>query len=97
MFTFIRRAWLGQAPLWKVFWFGGPLVGAVLPLALTLLLPASTLWAKALAAAVLVAYGAWACVALWRCAYNVTSRVWGRLARVYVILAFVGVAINVLR
>jgi hypothetical protein len=66
-------------------------------LALTLLLPASTLWGKALAAAVLVAYGAWVCVALWRCAYNVTSKVWGHLARIYVILAVLGVAINFLR
>ena len=97
MFSFIRRAWLGEAPLWQVFWFGGPIVGAALPVMLTLLLPASALWAKTLATAVLVAYGAWVCVALWRCAYNVTNRQWGHLARAYVVAAITVVTVNFVR
>ena len=97
MFAFIRSAWRGEVPLWKVFWFGGPIVGAGLPLLLTLVLPGARLWSKLLALAVCLMYGVWVCVALWRCAFNVTNRLWGHLVRAYVAAAIAVVVVNFLR
>ena len=88
---------MGQAPLWKVFLFGGPLVGAFLPFVLAVVFPAWPPWSSYVAVAVASIYGVWICVALWRCAYNVQVTVWGHLARLYVIAAIVVVATNFLR
>jgi hypothetical protein len=62
------RAWRGQAPLAEVFWVHGVLHSLTLALILLATIQAGLQWATAALLLLLVAYTAFAVVAIWRCA-----------------------------
>jgi hypothetical protein len=83
--AFAHAAWIGRAPLWKVFWLAGELFGTALAVVLFVVLPIGP--QSPLAVAIAVPYVVWLYVSLWRCAYNVRARHWGDLTRIYVVAA----------
>ena len=82
---FVRSAWEGRAPLWKVFWLGGELFGSALAVVLFVVIRPGPVTPIAVLCS--LPYAVWIGVSIWRCAYNVRKRQWGDLARIYLIVA----------
>jgi hypothetical protein len=86
----IKRAWRGDAPLWRVYWIYGVLGSMVLTAAIAV--PALEGWyswpAATAAVTVGLAYTSWILVSIWRCAFNIETEplgiprdAWAMLAR----------------
>jgi len=81
----VRRAWRGEARLWKAFWLyfvlalniGVLAVGYVVG---TFGLPYLAVWI------VIAPIVVWAAVSVWRCAFNTRWRGWGYIARIVVVI-----------
>jgi len=75
------RAWRGEEPLWKVFWFHGVLVSNILAVLYGTALYAERAGLQQVLLAGIAAYTAWVLIAAWRCADNTQQYYWGVLAR----------------
>lgn len=75
------RAWRGEEPLWKVFWFHGVLVSSVLAVLYGTTLYAERADLQQVFLVNIAAYTAWVLIAAWRCADNTQQSYWGVLAR----------------
>jgi hypothetical protein len=100
--NWVLDSWRGLAPAYKVLWYyavpinlcffaSGIVAGyfaATYP-ALSLLV--------LIVAPFYLGFMAWFCVALWRCAFNVSWKGWGYTSRAWVSLVAVGIAMQVVR
>jgi hypothetical protein len=75
------RAWRGEEPLWKVFWFHGVLVCNILAVLYGTTLYAERAGLQQVLLVSIAAYTAWVLIAAWRCADNTQQSYWGVLAR----------------
>jgi hypothetical protein len=89
MVTFVRRGWGGQERLSKVFWYALLAIIVLSVLYVLALRAADFTGLKVIrSVAVLTVFAAgmtwcvWTAVALWRCAPNVTGRIWSLVARI---------------
>ena len=82
--SIINKAWRGEEKLWKIFWLGLLFLAFISALGKVLVqnLPPFALFYGLFR----LAYIIWWLVSLWRCAFNVSARFWGYLARALVCL-----------
>ncbi len=83
---FVVTWFKGEERLWKPYWLGG-FVGAICWQILAFLAEFAGLFVWILVIVLSVFYQFWILPAIWRCAFNVDSKVWGYLARVSVVFA----------
>lgn len=86
----ITAAWRGQAPLWKVFWVHYWAIGSGISVAAMALAPRLPPFLQKALLALLLVWGVWVSVSMWRCAGNTTERIFGYLARAYTVLSWLG-------
>ena len=98
LLSFIREAWKGREPLWKVFWIYFTLVSPCLIIFLffvslefldlvcpkPVFVPCFIFYF--IVATVIICYGIWVCVATWRCASNAKVPINSILAKFCVII-----------
>ncbi len=76
--------WNGNAPLFKAFWFVGFLGGIVAKVLMKL---AATLAVPPLVTLILYCvYLLFSSVSIWRCSWNTGRKLWGYVARLYLVL-----------
>jgi hypothetical protein len=75
-----RRAWRGDAPLWKVFWGYGVLTSSGLALLYLIALEQQHILMQQALLILLAAYTLWILVAIWRCAAH-SPPGWATLAQ----------------
>lgn len=85
---FVTEPWNGKEQLWKVFWLYNFLIGNALLFGIGLL-PQGTLHAAVFL--FMLVYFIWIAVSLWRCAYNVDTKLWGHLTRILVVILVIGI------
>lgn len=88
---FVVNYLMGRARLWKVFWFGGGLAGAIFWILVALSTGAGAIPPGA-AFALSILYGLWISISIWTCAPNVENPLWGHLARVVAVFGLIGIA-----
>jgi len=95
MLDFVRNGWKGGERLWKVTWLG--YVGGVMLLVIALVGVGAALGEAAgyVFGPLILVVNVWGLVAMWRCAPNVNWRGWFYLARVLVVMAVVGWALDI--
>jgi len=93
---FIQRCIHGQAALWKVYWLAG-VVGSWVLATIVINLIHFGLFPPLLGIAVLLAYGIWAAISIWRCAFNTAWRGWGYAARAVIVLTGLLAIIELIR
>lgn len=101
--NFLRRAWVGEERLWKVWWLlGMPLnvVTAVFSVwaeepsvAAT---PASALVTLVGFFVIAAAYFAW-CNMAWSCAKNVDNKAWTNIVKVFIVLGLLRFALELIK
>jgi len=91
--SIIKAGWNGEANLSSAFWLyfvGGQFavtLALILVISPTLLMGAeATKTAKLVTYPIYFSFLAWAMVSIWRCANNVSYRVWGILAKTFVVV-----------
>ena len=88
----IKSAWQGRAPLWQVFWVHYWAVGGAISVAAMALAPRLPSPLQKALLGLLLAWGVWVSVSMWRCAGNTSEPVFGYLARAYTIASWLGAA-----
>ena len=83
---FIKSAWRGEERLWKVWWIWGVVISIVLTTVLLFVLGDFNYPTRF----VILPYIIWWLVAAWRCSPNVDTKVWGILAKVFIVLGAIG-------
>ena len=87
-----KSALKGNCQLWRVFWLGNflayfilvGLVGII-----SLLTDGADAFLVSTATLLFLIYLVFVLYALWKCAFNVENKIYGYLARIYVVLAFI--------
>ena len=86
---FVVTWFKGEERLWKPYWLGG-VVGGICWQILSYLADFAGMFVSIFVLVLTVFYQCWLLPAIWRCAFNVNSNVWGYLARVSVVFAVLG-------
>ncbi len=92
---FVVTWFKGEERLWKPYWLGGVVGGFFWQILNVLVGFAGMPFLSTPLVVLSVIYWFWVLTAIWRCAFNVDSNVWGYLARVYVVIVVLGGAIAV--
>jgi hypothetical protein len=90
----IKKAWRGEEKLWKVFWLLGLVVPFIFGILIRMLAFVSPL--IGLLELLIIPYTIWWMIACWKCAWNSTSKTWGILARVYIVLSILVIPLLIL-
>ncbi len=88
---FVVKYLMGRERLWKVFWFGGGLAGAIFWILVTLSMGAGAIPPGA-GLALFILYELWISISIWTCAANVENPLWGYLARAVAVFGLIGIA-----
>ena len=88
---FFLSYWRGEKKLWEAFWLIG-ILGKIIVAALIILFSIiftsiGLTWSiSVLSIIFMLSYIAWSFVSIWRCAFNVTNKNWGYVARLFISL-----------
>ena len=90
----IKKAWLGDEKLWKVFWIYNFLLGGFLNIGIDQIdkLGESFFWVFVV---VYLVWAIWVLGSLWRCAFNASWKGWGYIIRGIVVLCVVVIVLAI--
>ena len=83
--NWIKNAWQGKTPLWKVFWIYGVIGNNLLMIICSAMI--GNLTSIIISMVIMFAYTIWILVSQWRCAFNTKWRGWGYIVRILAIIA----------
>jgi hypothetical protein len=87
---YIKSNFIGQKPLWKVFWLDSILLGfaavALVAIVMNVAVTITSFSSTWVAPFIMVAWLIWVACGLWTCAFNCKWSGWGYISRGYVVL-----------
>ena len=93
---FLQRCFHGQAALWKVYWLAG-VAGSWVIATIVINLIHFDLFPPLLGIVVMLAYGIWVGISIWRCAFNTSWKGWGYAARAVIVFTAVLAIVELIR